>query len=460
MFIRMQDDILNGRQVLVIGFGRQGQALARWLPTIGSRVIVTDARSEDKMDVDLKDFPNVRFVLGEHPERLLDSTDLICVSGGVPLDLPILQAAHKRKIPVTNDAQLFLERCKAPIIGITGSAGKTTTTSLVGEMVKKSGVTTWVGGNIGNVLLDVMMGIQPTHQVVMELSSFQLELVFSCPSIAAVLNITPNHLDRHGTMENYMRAKAQIMANQKPDDAVILNWDDLGSRTLEKLVKGDLLWFSQHEIVSDGACMVGQRIVVTGLASPTGEPVVVCEVDDIPLRGEHNRSNVLAACAIAGAAGVEPGEMAEAIKTFKAVPHRLELVREKDGVKYVNDSIATAPERVLAALRSYDEPLILLAGGADKKLPWDDMIMLAIQKSRHIIAFGRDGDIVVNLVEKYTGSKGKVTRVKTLDEAVEHATKHAQSGDIVLLSPGGTSYDAYKDFEARGEHFRQLVMAL
>jgi UDP-N-acetylmuramoylalanine--D-glutamate ligase len=346
------------------------------------------------------------------------------------------------------------------VIAITGSAGKTTTTTLVGEMVKCAGVTTWIGGNIGNVLLDVMAGIRPEHRVVMELSSFQLELMFSSPQVATVLNITPNHLDRHGSMENYIRAKASIVAHQTAEGRAILGRDDLGSRSLEPVAGGELLWFSMREMVADGACMVGRRLVVTGLASPDGDPHVICETGEIPLRGEHNVLNVLAACATAGAAGVPPEVMTNVIREFKAVPHRLETVREHEGVTYVNDSIATAPERVVAALHSYDEPLILLAGGADKKLSWDEMIVLALHKCRHIIAFGRDGDIVVEGVRKFSGGTDAVSRVQTLEEAVTAAARIARAGDVVLLSPGGTSYDAYPDFATRGEHFRQLVMAL
>jgi UDP-N-acetylmuramoylalanine--D-glutamate ligase len=457
----MQGDILAGRQVLVIGFGRQGQALARWLPTVGARVVVNDSRDQDALKIDPADWPRVNFVLGGHPEQLLEGTELVCVSGGVPLDIPLVAEARERNIAVTNDAQLFLERCPAPIIGVTGSAGKTTTTSLITAMCKQDGRTTWVGGNIGKVLLDVMMGIRPDHQVVMELSSFQLELTHTSPSVGAVLNVTPNHLDRHGTMENYMRTKAHILAFQGGHDRAVLNKDDPGSRALETVVKSDLLWFSQYEMVADGAFMVGERLIVSGAASPDGSPNVICAADDIPMRGEHNVANVLAACAIAGAAGVAPAAMTAAIKAFEPVPHRLETIRNIEDVTYVNDSIATAPERVVAALKSYDEPLILLAGGADKKLPWDEMVALALHKSRHIVAFGLAGDIVVETAKRLTGGRtDQVTRVETLDEAVEAAAKLAQPGDVVLLSPGGTSYDAYSDFEARGEHFRQLVMAL
>lgn len=455
-----QTDLLTGKQVVIVGFARQGQALARWLPTVGAHPIVTDTKTAEQLNLRYEDYPHVRFLLGETTVDVLDGADMLCISGGVPLDNPLVQEAYDRGMPVTNDAQLFVDRCPAPIIGITGSAGKTTTTTLVGEMCKKNGRTTWVGGNIGSVLLDVMVGIRPDHQVVMELSSFQLELMYSSPTIGGVLNITPNHLDRHGTMENYIRAKAHMIAYQNSADFAVLGRDDLGARMVESIVRGNLLWFSRLEIVPDGAFLAGRRLFVTGHASPNGEPCYVCEIDDIPLRGEHNISNVLAACALAGASGIAPEVMAETIKSFKPVAHRLETVRDHNNIKYVNDSIATAPERVIAALKSYDEPMILLAGGADKKLPWDEMVLLALQKTRHIIAFGRDGDIVVNTVKKYTGGTAHVTRVQTLEEAVTLAAQMAQSGDVVLLSPGGTSYDAYTDFAARGDHFRRLVMAL
>ncbi len=458
--LRTQNDILSGRRVIVIGFARQGQALARWLPSVGARAIIFDQKTAEQLQVDPIDFPGVRFQLGEMPDRVPDQVELVCLSGGVPIELPIVQDAIARRIAITNDAQLFVDRCPAPIIGITGSAGKTTTTTLVGEMVKNAGFTTWVGGNIGSVLLDVMMGIRPDHRVVMELSSFQLELMMSSPQIAGILNITPNHLDRHGTMQNYMRAKANIIGHQGKDGIAVLNRDDWGSRMVEPAAPGDILWFSRSELVTDGAFLAGQRLFVAGLASTTGDPQMVCELEDIPLRGAHNVANVLAACALAGAAGIAPEIMGETIRSFKAVAHRLETVRVLDGVTYVNDSIATAPERVVAALNSYEEPIVLLAGGADKKLPWKEMVTLALRKTRHIVAFGRDGDIVVNTVRELTGSDEHVTRVQKLEEAVELAHRIAESGDVVLLSPGGTSYDAYQDFAARGEHFREMVNAL
>ena len=453
-------DILNERRIIVVGFARQGQALARWLPTVGARPVVTDGKTAEQLGINPDDFPGVRFVLGENPLELLDRADMVCVSGGVPLTIPLIEEAVRRQIPVTNDAQLFVDRCPAPLVGITGSAGKTTTTTLVGQMVKNGGFKTWIGGNIGNVLLDVLNYIQPKDRVVMELSSFQLELMTSSPQIGAVLNVTPNHLDRHGNMEAYMNAKAHIIAHQNVEGVAVLNKDDLGSMVLESIAGGTVCWFSRREIVSDGAFLAGARLFVAGRSSTSGDPEFVCEVGDIPLRGDHNVSNVLAACAIAGAVGVTPEVLANTVRTFKGVPHRLETVREVNDVTWVNDSIATAPERVLAALRSYTEPLVLLLGGADKKLPWDELIALTAYKCRHVVCFGRDGDIPMEAARRLQVDMSMYTRVGTLEEAVEAAARVAEAGDVVLLSPGMTSYDAYPNFEVRGEQFRALVGGL
>ncbi len=453
-------DSLYGKKVAVLGFARQGKALARWLPRIGARVIVSDMRPVEKLAGEISQYPGVEFVLGGHPETLLDGVDVLCLSGGVAPDLPIVQEAVKRRIRLTNDAQLFMERCPCPIIGITGSAGKTTTTTLTGEIMKRAGHQVWVGGNIGDVLLDVIDQMNREHVVVMELSSFQLELMSNSPHTASILNITPNHLDRHGTMENYIHAKAQIILHQASNEVAILGYDDANTRQLGDYVKGDLCWFSASQMISDGTFMAGQRLLIAGRSSPSGEPKVICGREDIPLRGDHNVLNVLAACAITGANGVSHEVMGATIRDFKPVPHRLEVVRVVNEVAYINDSIATAPERVVAALNSFSEPIVLLAGGKDKKLPWEEMLHLALEKCRHIVAFGEAGELVVDVLRKVGGSADAVTRVQTLDEALAEAVKRALPGDVVLLSPGGTSYDAYVDFAERGEHFRQLVMRL
>lgn len=467
-----QHDPLAGKRVVVFGFGRQGTALARWLPAIGAEVVVTDSRSAKVLGLRRRDFPGVRFYLGGHPDDVLNGARCICVSGGVPLDLPILREARERGIPLSNDAQLFLERCPAPVIGITGSAGKTTTTALVANIVAKAGYKVWRGGNIGNPLIEDLAKIKADDIVVMELSSFQLELMTASPQVAAVLNLTPNHLDRHGDFEHYASAKANILRYQRATDVAVLGWDSPGSKALEQLLAGEQLAFSQYDMTPDGAFMLGSRLLVAGSASFDMGPHVVCERDEIPLRGDHNVLNVLAACAITGGMGlaidrpgVTPDVMRESIRNFQAVAHRLETVREVNGVTWINDSIATAPERLLAALASYEEPLVLLIGGADKDLPWEAAIHFALRKARHIIVFGEDGDKqvaskVMKLMEKMRVRDDQLSRVDSLDAAVARAADVAQAGDFVLLSPGGTSYDAYEDFAARGLHFRQLVSQL
>ena len=250
-------DSLAGKKVVIFGFGRGGKALARWLPTVGADVAVTDSRSAKELDLRRRDFPGVRFHLGGHREDVLIGARCVCVSGGVPLDTPVLQLAQDRGLPLTNDAQLFLERCPAPVIGITGSAGKTTTTTLVASIVEQAGYTVWLGGNIGNPLIEDLAKITANDIVVMELSSFQLELMTVSPQVAAVLNITPNHLDRHGSFERYASAKANILRYQRKNDVAVLGWDDAGSRALERIVEGELLAFSRYDMAPDGAFMLG-----------------------------------------------------------------------------------------------------------------------------------------------------------------------------------------------------------
>jgi UDP-N-acetylmuramoylalanine--D-glutamate ligase len=458
------DETLKDKHAVILGFGRQGKSLARWLPTQGARVTISDQRDAGALADDLLDFLTepVSFALGSNAVELLDDADMLCVSGGVPLTLPIVEEARQRGIPVTNDAILFLERCPALVIGITGSAGKTTTTTLVGKMSEADGRKTWVGGNIGDVLLDDLENMSQDDTVVMELSSFQLELTTISPDIAAVLNVTPNHLDRHGNLQAYAAAKSNIFLFQAGNDTAIFGEDNVIANTLAEMAPARKSFFSARRMVSDGAFLLGRRVAVVGTSSPTGTARVVCEKNEIKLRGEHNVSNVLAACALAGAAGISVEAMRKAILEFYGVEHRLEIVAQIQDVLWVNDSIATAPERVVAALRSFEEPIILLAGGRDKALPWSDMAGLAVERCKSVIAFGEHGPMIAQAVNharrgSLHGQLREVKVVETLEEAVKIAEQMASAGDVVLLSPGGTSYDAYRDFAERGEHFRELV---
>jgi len=472
--IRAEESNLAGKRVVILGLARQGTALARFLVHAGAEVTISDLQDETALTDRLAELAGlpIRYVLGEHPLNLLDRADLLCLSGGVPVDVPIVVEAQQRGIPLSNDAQLFLERCPAPVIGITGSAGKTTTTALVGEMCRVAGLPTWVGGNIGNPLIADLGQIGPGDWVVMELSSFQLEIMTVSPHVAAVLNITPNHLDRHKTMEAYVAAKRNIVACQGPEDFALLGYDDANARALALETPAHLLWFSGGAEVEEGAFKTnGELTLRLG-----GRDRVICRASEVRLLGRHNLLNVLAACVLAGLAGVPPEAMRRVATTFTGVEHRLELVRELNGVRWYDDSIATAPERSLAALRSFEEPIVLLAGGRDKKLPWDEFADETVRRVRQLITFGEAGPMIARVVEERMGrgageqgSRGAgeqrgrlegITLVGTLEEAVEAAARLARPGEVVLLSPGGTSFDAFRDFAERGDRFKELVRTL
>jgi len=448
--------------ITVLGLARQGLAAARWLAAQGAHVTVSDVKPAEQLtaEIDALRDVNVKFALGGHPLSLLDECDYLCLSGGVPIDLPIVEEARRRGIALTNDAQLFVERCAAPIIGITGSAGKTTTTTLTGEILRAAKYETWVGGNIGNPLIGDLDQIMPTHRVAMELSSFQLDVMTISPQVAAVLNITPNHLDRHKTMDAYIEAKGHILDNQTFDDTAVLGYDNPIARQLSGRTRGYVRFFSREKIIGRGAFLKGDRVLVV-----QNHEQEVCRTGDIKLRGDHNVLNVLAACALTATQGVDVDVMAQVIREFKGVAHRLQWVRELNGVKYYDGSISTAPERLMADLQVYDEPIVLLAGGRDKHLPWAEAAKMIVERVRQLIVFGEMAGMVQAAVEAQIDQSDarvleKIHRVTTLDEAVAIAAQVARAGDVVLLSPGGTSYDAFKDFEERGDKFQELVKAL
>ncbi|MGD9028531.1 MAG: UDP-N-acetylmuramoyl-L-alanine--D-glutamate ligase [Anaerolineae bacterium] len=459
----MQGEALKDKHVVILGMARQGVALARFFAEAGAEVMVSDLQGEEALVdrlVELADLP-IRYALGGHPTSLLDDADLLCLSGGVPLNTPIVEEALERGIPLSNDAQIFLDHCPAPVIGITGSAGKTTTTALVGEMCRSAGLRTWVGGNIGNPLIGDLAAIEQGDSVVMELSSFQLELMTTSPHIGVVLNITPNHLDRHRTMEAYVAAKRNIVAHQTAKDIAVLGYDDANARTLALETPGRLVFFSGGAEVEAGAFKTNGELTLR----LEGLDREMCKARDVRLLGDHNLLNVLAAGAVAGVIGVPLGAIRDVATTFTGIEHRLELVRDVNGTRWYNDSIATAPERSLAAMRSFEEPVVLLAGGRDKNLPWDGFVEEALRRLRRLIVFGEAGPMIAKRMEEAMRADTaarleQVTRVGTLEEAVEEAARAARSGDVVLLSPGGTSFDAFQDFAERGARFKDLVQAL
>jgi len=453
----------TGKRVLILGSARQGLALARWLTRHGAHVTLNDSRREEDLvpaKISLAD-TNVTWALGGHPLDLLDTVDVLCPSGGVPLTLPIVQEAMRRGIPLSNDSQIFMEVVPCKTIGITGSAGKTTTTTLVGKMANLArGARAFVGGNIGDPLINYVDDMTADDIAILELSSFQLDQMTVSPNVAAILNITPNHLDRHGSMEAYTQAKARILDFQSDHDTAILGRDDQGAWGLKDRVKGKLLTFSLQDL-EEG--LNGAYFHHDGLLSLRDGyayvPLMLRE--KIHLRGDHNIANVLAAFTIGHAAGFKLDDMLEAVEEFRGVPHRLEFVKELRGVRWYNDSIATAPERAAAAVHAFDEPIVLMLGGRDKDLPWGDLVRLIHERVDHVVVFGEAGEMIQKTITSVGGERSvDVHRAQTLKEAVTLAAQVASTGDVVLLSPGGTSFDEFKDFAARGESFRTWVQEL
>ena len=452
----------NGKRVTILGGSRQGQAAARWLSRHGAVVTVNDRATGERMEAaraSLSDFP-VTWVLGSHPVEILDQTDVLCLSGGVPLDNPLVVEAIRREIPITNDTQVFMENVPCPTVGITGSAGKTTTTSLVGQMAKTAfGDKVYIGGNIGDPLLNYVDKMEPGDLAILEISSFQLEQMTCSPDVATILNITPNHLDRHKTMEVYASVKRRILDFQAPDGIAILNREDPASWQLREKVKGHLVTFGIGQIPDkqDGTHLVESILQMR----KNGREISLLRRDEIQLLGDHNLMNVLAAFAIGFGTGLPMEAMIEATRHFSGVAHRLEFIRDWNGARWYNDSIATAPERTMAAIRSFTEPIVLLLGGRDKDLPWGELASLVHQRVNRVVIFGEAAGKIADALEQAGGPLDhRVERCNGLEEAVNHTARMTNPGEVVLLSPGGTSFDQFNDFEERGEAFRKWVLEL
>lgn len=490
------------RPVLVLGLARQGLEMVRWLAERGVRVTAADRRAIP-LPAWAGDSPSgrVRFLFGAHDRALSADCQLLCLSAGVPPQLPLVQAAMARGIPIVNDTLLTLTRAPCPITLITGSSGKTTTTALTGALLRRglpAPGRVHVGGNIGTPLLRQVHAMRREDALVWEASSFQLELFDprytgpdlepACLDAVALLNVTPNHLDRHRDMHDYLRAKLRALHALRPQGTLILNADDPACQRLlpapaarpqpwnmpdaepcarelrrtAAVLRGRgirILPFSLSSWLPQGVCLRGEWIWVAGhRTAPAAE---------FALRGRHNLGNGLAACALAHVHGVPPATMRGALSRFRGVPHRLEDVACTGGVTWINDSIATSPERAAAGIESVQaeaERLVLLAGGYDKNLPWGRFETLVVRHVHTLVTFGQAGPRIAARVKdrrRRAGATGPTIRVvENLDRAVRTARAEAGPGTAVLLSPGAASFDQYPDFEARGEHFRQLATSL
>jgi UDP-N-acetylmuramoylalanine--D-glutamate ligase len=456
-------DFLVGKRVTVVGLGIEGVDCARYAAARGASVTVTDTKPAADLAGRMQQLEGlpITFALSQDGTLPVATSDIVFVSQSVPMTAPAVEAARARGIPVSSMTAYFLEHCPGPTVGVTGSSGKTTTTALVAAILAADGRAYRVGGNIGVGLLGLLDGLDERTWTVIEVSHTQLQLTTRSPHVAAVLNVTPNHLDRF-SWDDYVALKQNIFRHQSADDHAVLNADDEVSAAMAELTPARVWRFTAGDALDGDGAFVRDAAVFVRRESIDE---MVLPVADIPLRGAHNVENVLAAAAIAAACGVSGEAMASAVRSFEPVPHRLEVVAEVEGVIYVNDSIASTPERALAGIRSFVEPLVLLLGGKDKDLPKDELAQEALRRCSAIVFFGADGPLLEAAVEANAAhaapeDRPQTTRVVTLAEAVGAARSMAEPGDVVLLSPACTSFDAYNNFEERGEEFRRLVRAM
>ncbi|MFN0094818.1 MAG: UDP-N-acetylmuramoyl-L-alanine--D-glutamate ligase [Dehalococcoidia bacterium] len=445
---------LRAKRALVYSLGKEGQDMAAWLVARGARVTMSDTRSEQQLAAAKVHVPaGVERVYTGQPLLDPEGFHLLAVSQSILRHDPALARARQLGVPITSQAKLFLQLCRGLVVGITGSSGKSTTTALVAAMAKAAGIDAVVGGNIGEPLLARLGEIQPTTTVILEISHTQLQYTDRSPQIAAVTNITPNHLDQF-SWDQYVGLKRNILAYQSSSDTAILNADDPTSRTLLTGVRGQLVQASTRDRVpGDGAwCEANAVFVRRGLST-----ALIVKREDLQLRGQHNLANVTMAAAIASVAAIPVPAIQEAAASFTGVAHRLELVGFADGAAWVNDSIATTPERTVAGLLSFEEPVVLLLGGRDKNLPLDKLQDVVRERCRAVVCFGEAGPLYFGALR---GTAKQVELTFSLPDAVAIGRRFAKPGDVVLLSPAGTSFDAYPNFEARGEAFRQAVRGL
>lgn len=443
------------KRVLVIGAGLSGQAAVRKLRRLGAEVFLTDSKGMEQLaGVEELGLDSGHLLVGGVPEIAGIRSELIVLSPGVSPKLSLVQEGISQGVHVWSEVELAMHDCPALCIGVTGTNGKTTTTTLIGELAKRTGRPTTVAGNIGVALSGQVEGMDESSIVVAELSSFQLEFIDNLRvHVAILLNITPDHLDRHGTLENYLLAKARIFKNQTATDLAILNWDDPLVRNLGANLKSRVLYFSPTSFLPDGISLWHDQIVYAEKEKRTMIPIISRK--ELQLRGAHNLENVMAAAGAARAVGLSWTEIAEGLRHFKGVEHREELVGTFEGILFVNDSKGTNTDAAIKALLAFDEPMVLIAGGKNKGLDFHEFMKVVRDKVKSLVLLGQAADEM----EQAARDEGVQTiiRATSFEDGVEKAISEAVPGDVVLLSPACTSWDMFKSYEERGELFKELV---
>jgi UDP-N-acetylmuramoylalanine--D-glutamate ligase len=443
------------KNVLVVGLGKSGVASALFLKSRGAHVTVSDTKPREQFSNELSLLLDhgIAIETGGHGERTFRGQDLIVVSPGVPFDAPLLQQARAMGETVIGEIELAAQFFPGRIIAITGSNGKTTTTALTGEIISAGGFHTLVGGNIGTPAISLVDQATPETIAVLEVSSFQLETIQSYqPHIAVILNITPDHLDRHRTFAAYTSAKARIFENQKQDDFAVLNADDPTCVSLADAVKSKLFWFSREKEVEQGAFVRDGHIFFRD----GNDEKEIMPIAEISLKGAHNIENVLAAVSVGMLMGCDPGQIRKTIREFKAVEHRLEYVATIRGVEFYNDSKATNVDATIKAIESFPASIHLILGGKDKGSDYSVLNDLLRQRVKAVYTIGAAAE----KIESQIRDTVEIVHAETLDSAVKRAARAAQPGDIVLLAPACASFDQFQNYEHRGKTFKKVVKGL
>ncbi len=449
---------LKGKRVLILGMARSGVAAAKKLKSLGAEVLIADGANSPSLHATATDLQKqgVSVHLGSQPSYLLKNKELIIISPGVPSNISLVKKAEKAEIPIWSEVELAyrLAGPNAFIVGITGTNGKTTTATLIGEMYKKF-YPTMVAGNIGQPLVESLDDASSGTKFVVELSSFQLENIIKfCPRISILLNITDDHLDRYSSIEDYAKAKKRIFLNQKEDDYAILSYDDPLTWSVAPSIKGKIFPFSKFKEFNTGIFIKSGKIFFNG----NGAKNEVCSVDELKIKGEHNLDNVMAAAAAALIGGVPLALVREVLLDFKGLKHRVEHVATIGGVEFYNDSKATNPDAVIKALTAFgNKPIILLAGGRNKRNTFQGVAKASKDRVKTVIVFGEAANEIKNA---FLALKIPTKESSSLVDAVHMAAKTSESGDVVLLSPACASFDMFADYRERGEVFRKTTLKI
>lgn len=449
---------VKNKKVLVFGLGISGIGAGKILEAHGADVVLYDGNqklTEEKVRKQLGEDSNAKIVIGEFPEEILENLDMTVLSPGVPTDLPVIEKMRKQGVTVIGEVELAYQYGKGDVLAITGTNGKTTTTTLLGEIMKNYQDNVYVVGNIGTPYTTAASLMTDDTITVAEMSSFQLESIVDFrPRVSAILNFTPDHLNRHHTMEAYVNAKKNIAKNQTEDDYCILNYEDELTREFGKEVKAKVLYFSSQRKLEEGIYLEDGNIIYHyGNVSEK-----ICHVDELQILGTHNHENVMAACAMAAVYGVPVEKIRESVKAFKGVEHRIEYVIEKDGVAYYNDSKGTNPDAAIKGIQAMNRPTVLIGGGYDKGSEYTEWINSFDGKVKKLILIGDTKEKIAEDARKCGFTDYEFA--DTFEEAVLTAAKIAESGEAVLLSPACASWDMFPSYEVRGEKFKEIVKSL